>query len=125
MALSKTVTAQFTSQDIGEQAEYSLASITAVDCSAALVADVEAVVVYNASATMAATVRIYASSDNSNWGTSPVDQFAMPFTAGQTIRWSKTVLPSMKYLKATIFNNQGASTYHITGSINVTLQTSP
>jgi hypothetical protein len=122
MALTKTVTAQFTSQDIGEQAEYALSSITAVDLSAVLLVDVEAVVAYNASGTIAAIVRIYASSDNTNWGSSPADQFTMPITAGATIRWSKAVIPSMKYLKATIFNNQGATSYHITGSVNVTTQ---
>lgn len=123
MALAKTVSTQFSSQDIGEQLEYALSSITAVDCTAAIMADIEAVVVYNASATVAAIVRIYASSDNTNWGSSPVDQFTMPITAGQTIRWSKAVIPSMKYMKATIFNNQGASTYHITGTCYITLQT--
>jgi hypothetical protein len=124
MALTKTVTAQFTSQDIGEQSEYALSSITAVDLSAVLLVDVEAVVVYTAPGTIAAICRIYASSDNTNWTSVPVDQFTVSATviAGQTIRLSKTVVPSMKYMKATIFNNQGASTYHITGSVNVTTQ---
>jgi hypothetical protein len=122
MALTKTVTKVVDNQTIAALTEYALASVTAVDCTSALIADVECVLTYNASATVAATVRVYTSSDNTNWGSSPVDQFVMPFTANTQKRWSKTVIPSAKYLKATIYNAD--PTYSVTAAtVNVTLQT--
>lgn len=123
MALTKTVNTQINANNyLAVSTEYGAATITAVDCSQALIADVEAVCTYHASGTVAAVVRIYASSDNSNFGSSPVDQFTMPFAAGATKRWSKTVIPSMKYMKATIYNADAA--YYIsTMSVFITLQT--
>lgn len=121
MVLTKTVTTEVNNQTVNAATEYSLASVTAVDCSAVLIADVECVCTYHASATTAATVRVYASSDNTNWGSQPVDQFVMPFAAGTTKRWSKTIIPSAKYLKATVYNAD--PTYSITAtSVYLTTQ---
>lgn len=122
MALAKSVSTHVSNQTVNAETEYSLASITATDCSAALIADIEGVCTYNASGTTAAVVRVYASNDNSNFGSSPVDQFVMPFAAGTTKRWSKSIVPSAKYLKVTIFNDD--PTYSITAaSVYLTIQT--
>lgn len=122
MALGKTVTTQVDSQTIAAETEYSLSNITAVDASTALLAEVEGVCTYNASGTTAAVVRVYASSDNSNWGSLPVEQFTLPFAANTTKRWSKTFIPGAKYLKATIFNDD--PTYQITAAtVKLTIQT--
>jgi hypothetical protein len=113
MALAKTIVTSVNNQEIAENTEYAIASCTAADCSAVIVADVECVCTYAASSTLAATVKIYASSDGTNYGSQPVDQFTMPFVTNTTQRWSKTVIPSAKYLKATIKNNDTGN-YHLT-----------
>jgi len=122
MALTKTVNTQINANNyLAVSTEYGAATVTAVDCSAVLIADVEAVCTYNASGTTAAIIRVYASSDNSNFGSSPVDQFTMPFAANTTKRWSKTIVPSAKYIKATIYNADAA--YAITAkSVFLTTQ---
>ena len=104
MALTKTVATHVSNQTVAADTLYALSSITATDCSEAILADVEGVCTYHASGTKAAVVRVYASSDNSNWGSEPVDQFTMPFKANTTKRWSKTIIPSAKYIKCTIYN---------------------
>jgi hypothetical protein len=114
MALAKTVATQVSNQTVAAATEYALSSITAVDCSAVLIADIEGLCTYNASGTTAAIIRVYASQDNSNWGSSPVDQFTMPFAANTTKRWSKTIVPSAKYLKVTVYNADAS--YSITAA---------
>lgn len=124
MAFAKTVATHVSNQTVAKATEYALASITATDCTAALIADVEGVCKFHASATAGAVVRVYASSDNSNWGSSPVDSFTMPFAAGTTKRWSKTIIPSAKYLKCTIYNSDAAQ--DITAAyVYLTYQTGP
>jgi len=114
MALTKSVSTQVSNQTVAAATEYALSSITAVDCSAVLIADIEGLCTYNASGTTAAIIRVYASQDNSNWGSSPVDQFTMPFAANTTKRWSKTIVPSAKYLKVTVYNADAS--YSITAA---------
>ena len=114
MALTKSVSTQVSNQTVAAATEYALSSITAVDCSAVLIADIEGLCTYNASGTTAAIIRVYASQDNSNWGSSPVDQFTMPFAANTTKRWSKTIVPSAKYLKVTVY--YADATYSITAA---------
>lgn len=124
MAFAKTVATHVSNQTVAEATEYALSSITATDCSAALMADVEGVCTYHASATAGAVVRVYASSDNSNWGSSPVETLTLPFTANTTKRWSKTIIPSAKYIKATIYNSDAAQ--DITAAyVYFTIQTGP
>jgi len=114
LALTKSVSTQVSNQTVAAATEYALSSITAVDCSAVLIADIEGLCTYNASGTTAAIIRVYASQDNSNWGSSPVDQFTMPFAANTTKRWSKTIVPSAKYLKVTVYNADAS--YSITAA---------
>ena len=114
MALTKSVSTQVSNQTVAAATEYALSSITAVDCSAVLIADIEGLCTYNASGTTAAIIRVYASQDNSNWGSSPVDQFTMPFAANTTKQWSKTIVPSAKYLKVTVYNADAS--YSITAA---------
>jgi len=114
MVLTKSVSTQVSNQTVAAATEYALSSITAVDCSAVLIADIEGLCTYNASGTTAAIIRVYASQDNSNWGSSPVDQFTMPFAANTTKRWSKTIVPSAKYLKVTVYNADAS--YSITAA---------
>lgn len=125
MAFAKTVATHVSNQTVAKATEYALSSITATDMSTAIgAADVEGVCTYHSSATAGAIVRVYASSDNSNWGSSPVDQFTMPFKANTTKRWSKTIIPSAKYLKCTIYNSDAAQ--NITASyVYLTYQTGP
>ena len=122
MALTKTVSTHVTNQTVAAATEYALASITATDCTSALIADVEGLCTYNSSGTTAAIIRIYASSDNTNWGSSPVEQFTKTFTANTTKRWSKAVIPSAKYLKCTVYNADAS--YTITAAyVYITIQT--
>lgn len=125
MAFAKTVSTHVSNKTVAEATEYALASITATDTSAAIgAADVEGVCTYHSSATAGAIVRIYASSDGTNWGSSPVDQITLPFTANTTKRWSKTIIPSAKYLKCTIYNSDAAQ--DITAAyVYLTIQTGP
>ena len=122
MALAKTITTCVTNQTVATTTEYALASCTAVDCTAAIIADVEGLCTYHASGTLAAVIRIYASQDGTNYGSSPVDQFTMPFLAGNARRWSKTIIPSAKYLKATIYNADAAQSITV-AYVYLTIQT--
>ena len=114
MALTKSISTQVSNQTVAAATEYALASITGVDCSTALIADIEGLCTYNASGTTAAIIRVYSSQDGTNYGSSPVDQFTMPFAANTTKRWSKTIVPSAKYLKVTVYNADAS--YSITAA---------
>jgi len=122
MTFTKTASVHFSDQDISNANEYALASCYSTDCSAALIADVEGIVEYHGSAVAAATVYVYSSVDNTNWGSSPVDQFTMPFAAGAQKRWSKTIIPSAKYYKCTMRNDTGQTA---TATVTLTYQTGP
>ena len=122
MTWAKTASIHFSDQDISNANEYALGSCYSTDCSAALIANVEGVIEYHGSAACAATVYIYSSADNTNWGSTPEDRFTLPFAAGAQKRWSKTIIPSAKYYKCTIRNDTGQTA---TATVTLQYQTGP
>jgi len=105
MVLTKTLFTCVSSETLTTTSEYPVASCLAVDCSEAIIADVDATITYSSNSVNAPIVRIYASADGTNYGYSPIDQFTMPFAATSlSRRWSKVIIPSAKYLKATMYN---------------------
>jgi hypothetical protein len=121
MGLSKTVTTILTGKTAAASDETAIADCTELDLSAAVQIELEANVVYNASGTDAAIVRVWGASSTGDYGDEPIDTFIMPFTAGSTIQHSFQTRASPKYMKVTVSNPD--SSYSITGiSIISTVQ---
>lgn len=106
--MSKSVNTVIDNITVSAATSSLLTSCTATDTSECLYLELEAVMTFHASATAGATVKIYGSSDGTNYTTAPIDQFTMPFTAGTTQRWSRQVMFGPKYIKVAITNLSSA-----------------
>lgn len=116
MALSKTSTKILDNKTANASSSTSLGDCTAVDLSTAVQMAIDVELTFNASATAGATVKVYASDDNSVWDTTPYDQFDIAVSAGNAVKAHFAILPAPKYLKALITNLD--ATYSIT-AINI------
>jgi len=105
MALGKTVGTILSNKTAAASGSTTLTDCTTIDTSACLLLGIECVVTYHASATQGVTVKIFASGDDSNYGTTEIDSFAMPFAANTTKRWSRPIIPAEKYMKVQVTNN--------------------
>lgn len=104
MVLSKTVTTIVSGQSADVSGETTLGNCSELSLNEAVQVEIEAVVTYNASATSGAVVRIWAAAVMGTYGDEPIDEFALPFTAGTTVRHSFQTLASPRYIKATVRN---------------------
>jgi hypothetical protein len=63
---------------------------------------------FHASATAGATVKIFTSSDGTNYCTNDTQEYDVPVSAGNTVRHSFVVLPGHKYYKVQVTNLDAA-----------------
>jgi hypothetical protein len=85
-----------------------LTDCTTIDTNTCIALAIEVKVTYGSAATLAGTVKIFASYDDSNYDTDPIEQFDLPFTTNTTKSQSFNVMPGPRYLKVQIVNNETA-----------------
>ena len=85
-----------------------LADCTAIDMDAATTLDLEVLCTYGSAATLAGTLKVFASYDGMNYDTDPVEQFDLPFTANTAKSQTFSVSSSARYLKGQIINNESS-----------------
>ena len=105
MGLSITVATILDNKTVQESASSVLAECTAVDASTAIALGFEVLATFHASATLGATVKVFTSSDGTNYTTNQTQEYDIPFPAGGgTVRHSFTVLTGHKYYKVQVAN---------------------
>ncbi len=108
MGLAKTVTAVLSNVTIAADTETLLSACTELDLDAAVQVEIEVAATYGATATAGATVRIWGAAATGAYTTDPIDEFALPFTAGATIRESFQTRASPRFMKITVLNEDPA-----------------
>jgi hypothetical protein len=103
MALGITVATILSNKTAAKSASTALADCTAVDGSAIVALGIEVLLTFNASATLGATVGVYTSSDGSNYTTSAVQTYSIPYS-NATVRVAFCVLPGHKNYKVMVTN---------------------
>jgi hypothetical protein len=104
MTLSITVATILENKTVAESASSVLAECTAVDASTAIALGIEVLLTFHASATLGATVKVFTSSDGTNYTTNQTQEYDIPVSAGATVRHSFTVLTGHKYYKVQVAN---------------------
>ncbi len=104
MALGITVAAILENKTVQESASSVLAECTAVDGSAVVALGFEILLTFHGSATLGATVKVFTSSDGTNYCTNDTQEYDIPVSAGNTVRHSFTVLPGHKNYKIQVTN---------------------
>lgn len=104
MGFSKTSTKILDNKTANASSSTSLSDCTAVNLSTAVQLAIDVEMTFNASATQGATVRVYASDDNSEYDTIPYDQFDVAVSAGNAVKAHFAVLPAPKYIKVSVTN---------------------
>lgn len=108
MGLAKTVTTILSGATVPADGETTLGACTELDLDAAVQVEVEVVATYGATATAGAIVRVWAAAATGDYTTDPIDEYALSFTAGATIRESFQTRASPRYLKVTVLNEDPA-----------------
>lgn len=85
-----------------------LTDCTTIDTDAATALALEVLVTYGSSSTLAGTLKVYGSYDDSHYDTDPVEQFDLPFLANTAKSQTFNLNPGCRYLKALITNNDSA-----------------
>jgi hypothetical protein len=104
MALAITVVAILENKTVAENASSVVSECTAVDGSSMVALGIEVLLTFHASATLGATVKVFTSSDGSNYTTNDTQEYDIPVSAGATVRHSFTVNPGHKYYKIQVTN---------------------
>ena len=108
MGLAKTVTAILSGATVAADAESTLGSCTELDLDAAVQVEIEVAATYGATATAGAIVRVWGAAVTAEYTTDPIDEFALPFTAGATVRESFQTRASPRFMKVTALNEDPA-----------------
>lgn len=85
-----------------------LTDCTTIDTNAAVSLALEVKATYGSAATLAGTLKIFASADDSTYDTDPVEQFDLPFLANTAKSQTFNVYPGARYLKCQIVNNESS-----------------
>lgn len=104
MGLSISVVALLENKTVQETASSELAECSAVDGSVMVALGIEVLLTFHGSATAGATVKVFSSSDGTNYCTASTQEYDIPVAAGGTVRHSFTVLPGHKYYKVQVTN---------------------
>jgi len=108
MALTKTVSTILSNKTAAAAGATTLTDCTTIDTQGVLSLAIEVKATYGSSATLAGTLKIFASSDDSTYDTDPVDQFTMPYTTNTTKSQTFNIIPGARYLKVQVVNNETA-----------------
>ena len=103
MALGITVATILDNKSAAKSASTDIADCTAIDGSSMIALGIEVLLTFNASATLGATVKIFSSSDGTNYTTADCQEYDIPYSNG-TVRHSFSVLPGHKNYKVQVTN---------------------
>lgn len=107
MGLGKTVTKVLDNKTAAASSSTSISDCTAEDLSAALQCAIQVDLTFNASATQGATVKVYASSDGTNFDTEGYEyatQSIAFLTGGGAVHVTFPINPACKYFKVVVTN---------------------
>ncbi len=122
MALKKDVTAILSGATAPAAGETALGACTELDLDTAVQVEIEVQVAYGATATAGVVARVWAAAATGEYTTAPIDEYALPFDAGATVRASFQVRASPRFMKVTVQNEDPAVA--ATGvSVSATVQT--
>lgn len=109
MTLSKgTPTVVLSNKTAAAAGSTTLTDCTTIDTDACTALALEVKATYGSSATVAGTLKIFASYDDTNFDTDPIEQFDLPFTTNTTKSQSFNITPGPRYLKAQVVNNESS-----------------
>jgi hypothetical protein len=91
-----------------------LADCTAIDMDAAVSLDIEVLLTYGSSGTVAGILKVFASYDGTNYDTDPVEQFDLPFAANTAKSQTFSIASRARYLKCQIVNNDSGANKDMT-----------
>lgn len=106
MALSKTVATVLSNKTAAAAGATTLTDCTTIDTQGVLSLAIEVKATYGSSATLAGTLKVFASADDSTYDTDPVDAFTLPFTANTAKSQTFNIIPGARYLKCQVVNNE-------------------
>jgi len=112
MALTKTSTKILDNKTATAGNSTNITDCTAVDLTSAVQMAIDVELTFDASATAGATVEVYASDDNTNYDTTPYDQFEVTVSPGDAVREHFVTFPAPKYIKVVVKNLD--PTYNLT-----------
>ncbi|MFA5380106.1 MAG: hypothetical protein WC455_30375 [Dehalococcoidia bacterium] len=103
MALGKTVATILSNKTAAASNSTTLTDCTTIDTAAVLMLGIGVKLTFNAAATGKATVKVFASPDDTNYDSEPCDEWDIPW---ENATVSKTVptLPAARYLKVQVTN---------------------
>jgi len=96
-----------------------LTDCTTIDMDAATSLDLEVLATYGSSATLAGTVKVFASYDDSHFDSDPVEQFDLPFTTNTAKSQTYSVSTRARYLKVQVVNNESSGLNKDMTAVNV------
>ncbi len=111
MGLGKTYTKVLDNKTVAENASSDIADCTVEDLSAALQCAIEVDLTFHASATLGATVKVYASGDGTNFDSSGYEyatQSVALKSGGGAVQVSFPINPAAKYIKVVVTNLDAA-----------------
>jgi hypothetical protein len=103
MTFDITVATILSNKTAAKSASTDIADCTAIDGSAMVALGIEVLLTFNASATLGATVKVFSSSDTSNYTTTAIQEYDIPYS-NATVRHAFTVLPGHKNYKVQVTN---------------------
>lgn len=107
MALSKgTPTKILDNKTAAAAGQTTLTDCTTIDTDACTGLALEVIATYGSAATLAGTLKVFGSYNDTNYDTNPIEQFDLPFTANTTKSQSFNLQPGPRYLKAQVVNNE-------------------
>lgn len=110
MGLGKTYTKILDNKTAGTSASTTLSDCTAEDLSAALQCAIEVDMTFNASATLGATVKVFASGDGTNFDTVEYATQSVALSAGNAVQVTFPINPAVKYFRVQVTNLDSAQT---------------
>jgi len=110
--MSKTVTKIIDNISLAGASTSTLSQCDAIDTSNVIYIEIEAVATYHTSAASGVSIAVYGATTDSEsvFGTYPIEQFNLPFTANTTQRWSRYVAPGEKYMRVLVDNLEDTQT---------------
>jgi len=104
MGLGKTVTKVLDNKTANASSSTTLGDCTAEDLSAALQCAIETVMTFDADATAGATIKVFASSDGTNFDTVEYATQSVSVSAGNTVGVTFPINPAVKYFRVQVTN---------------------
>ena len=108
MTLTKTPVLILDNKTAAAAGATTLTDCTTIDTQGCISLAIEVKATYGSSATVAGTLKIFASYDDTNYDTDPVDTFTLPYTANSTKSQTFNIIPGARYLKCQVVNNESA-----------------